>query len=221
MGYTHYWSSIRPTAEIAEDARKLIEASGVSICSGSGHGSPILTEGLIMLNGDVEKDEDFESFILDGTGGFQFCKTGRRAYDAVVTAILIDCLQKQVPGWDSISSDGNTDDWQDGIRLYAKVFGLDRTALTRAVGRYFSTFGEYTPVTEKASCGAGKSDPDADLVGFVHRYEDGTISVSEIPLMDEEKAIIQLILSHHTDEGQSIRGRREEILADPDSWSNL
>ena len=46
----------------------------------------------IMLNG--APDDDFEPFHLDSDGGsMEFCKTARRPYDVVVTAILLRASQ--------------------------------------------------------------------------------------------------------------------------------
>jgi hypothetical protein len=58
---------------------------------------------------------------------FDFCKTARKPYDAVVTACLI--LLKQTYG-DAVevSSDGSWSEWQDGRDLYAKVFGVEARA---------------------------------------------------------------------------------------------
>lgn len=44
MGYTHYFPDLTATAEVIADARKIIDASGVTICGPKGQGLPILDE---------------------------------------------------------------------------------------------------------------------------------------------------------------------------------
>lgn len=46
------------------------------------------------------------------------------------------------------------------------------------------------------------------LVGFVHRYEDGTYSLWGVDLAPEDEEAISEILSKYQNEGVSVRGRR-------------
>lgn len=91
MGYTNYWDLEKtkfPT-EFLEDVKKIINASIVDIVGWDGEegSEPTITENEISLNGLVP--EDYESFVLGGERGFNFCKTARMPYDEVVKAVLI------------------------------------------------------------------------------------------------------------------------------------
>lgn len=100
----------------------LIAASGVKITGPTGEGEPILTENIISLNGE-EMCEDF--FLCDDAGAWKgFCKTARKDYDDVVTAILIRATQLLGPEYmnGEISSDGNWAEWSEGRRLVKLVF---------------------------------------------------------------------------------------------------
>lgn len=104
--YTHYWKILdRESPEwkaawpqLVRDAQKIIDAAGVTV-SGPTEDEDVVTPPLanekdgIYICGTGE--EAFEPFILvpndqnqDGDR-FQFCKTGRRNYDVVVTCILL------------------------------------------------------------------------------------------------------------------------------------
>lgn len=56
---------------------------------------------------------------------FHFCKTAYRPYDLVVTAMLI-ALKHHFPKV-KISSDGNTQNWMDGMLTCDKLFGYGLT----------------------------------------------------------------------------------------------
>jgi hypothetical protein len=137
MGYTHYW---RPKADIdAAVWERLTKATigvlsiakemGVTIVGGHGEPDtqPEITDSLISLNGVP----CHESLYLERTprvrpGGdpgyerFAFCKTARKEYDVVVTAIL--CLAEHFSdGFFRVSSDGDPPDWQAGLELANKV----------------------------------------------------------------------------------------------------
>lgn len=142
MGYTHYWErnvsveNKEQYGKLALDAKKIVEfakAKGIKIADWEGQ---ILdgnewTESRFDLNG--YRDESHETFIwqaqvaepsfMPNEGySFDFCKTARKPYDCVVTAIL--CRAKYHYG-DSIkiSSDGYWADWKSGRDLYEEVFG--------------------------------------------------------------------------------------------------
>lgn len=120
MGYTHYYRDLKITSEVAKIAKEIIRISGVKICGADGYGEPYITDMVIALNGDAEKQEDFESFVA-GTDEW-FCKTDREPYDVVVTAILTAAIYLQTPGSDNISSDGNISYWKDGIELFRRAY---------------------------------------------------------------------------------------------------
>jgi hypothetical protein len=45
MGYTHYFAGLTATPAVIADARKIIEASPVTICGPLGQGLPVLDDG--------------------------------------------------------------------------------------------------------------------------------------------------------------------------------
>ena len=125
MGYTHYFRNVRMTPELADLAKVIIALSDVTICGGTGYGAPEISDNIIYLNGDAEKGEDYETFSLNNNAEddlFPFCKTGHRPYDKVVTAILTAAVYLRVPGYNTISSDGNINDWKNGIKLFKKAW---------------------------------------------------------------------------------------------------
>lgn len=56
--------------------------------------------------------------------GFDFCKTARKPYDQVVTAVLILC-ERFCPNWRDITSDGTPADWEPALELCLRLFGPD------------------------------------------------------------------------------------------------
>lgn len=123
MGYTHYWRSLKPTKELAEITKEIIRISGVKICNEDGTGKPIVEEDYIGLNGTEENDQCHESFYISNkVDDFNFCKTARKPYDKVVVAILVGAIDLEVPGCESITSDGDVNDWKDGIKLYCEAY---------------------------------------------------------------------------------------------------
>ena len=123
MGYTHYFSGLQCNEELADFAKAAVALSDVQICGPTGTGTAVICEDSIQLNGFAERDEDYESFILPGFSDNGFCKTARRPYDKVVTAILIAAIAFKTPGWDQICSDGNEVDWvaSGGVALFVRT----------------------------------------------------------------------------------------------------
>lgn len=128
MGYTHYWTLGHPLAPediaaLAPDVRRIVEASGLAIAGPHGDGEPGYGPDTIALNG---ADPDaYESFILAvGDDGFDFCKTGERPYDVVVTAILL-LLRDHLGYGVDLSSDGDAGDWEPGRLLASRALGRE------------------------------------------------------------------------------------------------
>lgn len=125
MGYTHYFAKLSCTKDLVEFADLAIKESNVSIKDPYGEGSPDLVSAnplyKIGFNGDREREEDFESFIVPFG---DYCKTGRMPYDKVVTAILLAAIYFHVPGWKNIHSDGDSQDWEEsgGVDLFLSVY---------------------------------------------------------------------------------------------------
>jgi hypothetical protein len=125
MGFTRYWSvraDVDP-ARLIEAGRRmseLVRASEVPLAGVDGTGEPTLEtqKGTVWFNGVAALEQDYETFVWppdlvhgrrvldDPNWVFEFCKTGRLPYDAVVVACL-DSAQ-QVLG--------------DAIRVEADIF---------------------------------------------------------------------------------------------------
>ena len=138
MGYTHYWRQLRDftDTEWQELMRltKLITASS---------GRDIILSEFNINNEEIRfngyGEEGHETFLItkkkrakadyeeqeayDRQGDFEFCKTAHKPYDKYVVAVLCALYnmagQKEWPLGDgkimSISSDGNTEDWTEGL----------------------------------------------------------------------------------------------------------
>ncbi|KAM0180341.1 hypothetical protein ACHAPF_002513 [Botrytis cinerea] len=128
MGYTHYWqvkdqktwSNIWP--QLISDANliiKTLEKSAPLLDETDNYYLPTIECG-IFINGQDEHEDfiltQFKSF------GFNFCKTARKEYDAVVTAILMRA--KMLAGDEfGLFSDGDWDDeWQRTLEDYVKLW---------------------------------------------------------------------------------------------------
>lgn len=146
MGYTHYWTQPRNFTpeeflQISDAARTIIEtASGrkfpfdgsrspeheLVICNmGGDRGSrPELSDKCISLNG-MGPELEHETFMIEAAPGadtWTFCKTARKPYDVVVVAILTYLAAD----WAfAVSSDGDVDDWEAGIKLAGEALGRE------------------------------------------------------------------------------------------------
>ena len=122
MGYTHYYRGLTATPVVVADARKIIAASGVTICGPRWEGLPDISEtNGIRLNGFATAGEAYATFSLSSTTGPDrpyrawFCTTDRKPYDVVVTAILTAAAIHN-PG--TLRSDGHWSNWTTGVALY-------------------------------------------------------------------------------------------------------
>lgn len=128
MGYTHYATVTDAAAfaaampQIAADARKIIGAVEVPVAGWDGTGAAEITDTEIRLNGLAP--EDYETFALTTESGSSFCKTGRRPYDVIVTAILLRAFV-HAPSAIEVESDGDMDgeDWTPAHRVVEALFG--------------------------------------------------------------------------------------------------
>lgn len=131
MGYTHHFSGLQCTEELADFAKAAVTLSYVQICGPIGVGTAVIRRDSIQLNGSAKRGEDYESFILPGLGCNSFCTTARQPYDKVVTAILIAAIVLKVSGWENISSNGTEEDWAKGggvalfMRTAKEHYGLE------------------------------------------------------------------------------------------------
>lgn len=145
MGYTHYWYQdpkldADKFAAASLDIAKVIEMSKVSLGGGMGDAgtTPEIGPEKIWLNG-VDEDAH-ETFAIEPTATkqdyedksdpkvFSFCKTARKPYDEVVTASLA-VLKHHLGDAIRVSSDGDFDEWADGLALASEATSLDLSAL--------------------------------------------------------------------------------------------
>lgn len=128
MGYTHYWR--KPTATpaalwslIQADAQKIIAASPVKLAFDydETNKAPECSKELIRFNG-IGKDGHETFYLTPDAESFEFCKTACKPYDLIAVAVLAIAAE-HAPGLINVSSDGDTDDWKDGIAFASKVLG--------------------------------------------------------------------------------------------------
>ncbi len=119
MGYTHYFQLHQtPTDEqwyvFTNDIDALLLANDVPLDNKS-------TPNCVFLNG--VGDDSHETFVIDrNSTRWDFCKTARKPYDKIVTAILIAARYDFGDNF-SLSSDGNWEDWQAGCNLVKHTLG--------------------------------------------------------------------------------------------------
>ena len=133
MGYTHYYKRQREltdeeTNDIMRDVRAVLTKNTVPLGGWDGTGEVELNDDTVRLNGVGE--EGHETYRFPGDLGFDFCKTARKPYDVVVTAILI-CIADQTDAID-VSSDGWAEEWQDGLELAQAATGRELEIPVRA-----------------------------------------------------------------------------------------
>lgn len=135
MGYTHYFSKVSKSRDdalrfemfsigVARIIKYAVEQDGLEIADGFGDelGKWEADTDTVRFNGYGEDSHETFLFSRDADG-FNFCKTARKPYDAVVTACLIHMKDTYGDSVD-INSDGDWSEWQDGARLYNNVTGL-------------------------------------------------------------------------------------------------
>ncbi|PCG91603.1 Hypothetical protein PENO1_092960 [Penicillium occitanis (nom. inval.)] len=144
MGYTHYykvkdwsapeWQTAWP--QLIQDTSTIIDA--VPAIPLSGPASVTFEEGGDIPNPPtVDIDEgicingvegnSYEDFILKESEPMGFCKTGRRAYDLVVTCVLLRAY-RLAPNTFSLSSDGcwnSEEEWVPARALYHDIWPDD------------------------------------------------------------------------------------------------
>lgn len=127
MGFTHYWEKDSDVDEKAyaaalKDIAAIVKSQAKILAGGTGEeNTKPKTSGGIVFNG-IEGDSH-ETFMLPKTAKEfhrDFCKTAQKPYDIVVVASLARLAE--VDGI-SIGSDGDAEDWTDGVNLASKVLG--------------------------------------------------------------------------------------------------
>lgn len=146
MGYTNYYRTPRVMnkAKFKKLAEELNVAAGfmpgnhssansgdesVILRGGNGEGEPEFNGELISFNGDAETGNDHETFYLgrikEGKGPadelhFDFTKTNRKPYDIMVQVSMLRLLHHFPES--KISSDGDSEEWENGFKLYEEIF---------------------------------------------------------------------------------------------------
>ena len=150
MGYTHYL--YRPgeipigcMERIVEDFGEIVknlEGKGISLKGWNGRDKPEISVEKIAFNGDAEKEEDYESCVVERVFKegyipareglhFSFCKTAHLPYDIAVTALYV-IVKKHLGDAVKVHSDGRRLEWLPAIRLcdevlrYGTLFKLDK-----------------------------------------------------------------------------------------------
>jgi len=120
MGYSHYFQ----LHSVPTQTRWQTFTSGVSsiIKTSDVPLESEITDNRIALNG-TGKDSHETFYIQKGDITWNFCKTARKDYDEVVTAILI--LARYVFPDFSLSSDGTWGEWRIGRELFTKAMYLE------------------------------------------------------------------------------------------------
>lgn len=149
MGFTHYWTfkpaprgdanrieiryhnALRECAKIArkwnaeavkDGPRDFERLSGFTAHTRYGL-APGCYRGIEINGKGAEAHETFtmpEHFRDAVENGFQFCKTARKPYDTVVTAMLA-VLKHWLGDLIDVSSDGDASDWEQGVNFAKRV----------------------------------------------------------------------------------------------------
>ena len=120
MGYTHYFQLDREVTQQEWDSftkgvLQLRESAWEIAIDGT------ITPDYIDINGIGE--ESHENLVIKkDVVRWSFCKTARKEYDALVTAILI-LAHYTFPNF-YLSSDGSWNEWREGRELFENTFHL-------------------------------------------------------------------------------------------------
>ncbi|MBK1734879.1 hypothetical protein CKO15_06155 [Halorhodospira abdelmalekii] len=146
MGYTHYWHYAQRSldlerwqqiesffVELRQQQRVSIEdRSDLRLHGGSGM---IAINGcaahahdpfkLAYFHGDPKRDQVVQRKRRIGmTSSLRYCKTARKPYDLLVTALLT-YSRAIAPDWiEQVQSDGGAEEWEPGRRWAASVAGI-------------------------------------------------------------------------------------------------
>jgi hypothetical protein len=142
MGFTHYWtfkkaprgqaSQIEAAYQKAmQDCQRVIKRYYSEHGGLSGYSAHTTLGQYGGLNVNGKGDDGHETFAvrehfsqnLENDGGFNFCKTARKPYDLVVIACLT-ILKHRLGECIEVSSDGDAQDWQDGVAYARKIARL-------------------------------------------------------------------------------------------------
>ena len=149
MGHTHYWQFNKKTASTVLNTRRynrtiakinlVVKRYNELMPKGSdlrlsGYSAFTSNYGGVNFNGC--RGNDHEAFILrecfNENEAFNFCKTARKPYDAVVCAALI-ILKHYMQDAVEISSDGKASDWSHGLAIAKEITGLKSLIIPKGV----------------------------------------------------------------------------------------
>ncbi len=116
MGYTHYWNATRTFTDenwnaFIEEVRPLL--AGMVNPFGDAGTTPVIEDDGIVFNGP--EGDGYESCHISKQSHYNFCKTGRRPYDATVVAVL-KLARKYNPSL-KLSSDGGDEVFAIDIQI--------------------------------------------------------------------------------------------------------
>lgn len=120
MGYTRYWDIKNDLDDyrflkFKEFCNQIVELFDIPL------EDIFITDNVVRFNG--VGDDAHETFVFSKKSGFNFCKTQRKPYDAVVCACLLTAMD--IFGSDiSFSSDGDNND--DKVKENLKSLIRDR-----------------------------------------------------------------------------------------------
>ena len=121
MGYSHGYTLNRDLTEVERSNYVHRMLKLIAVAASEAHIDTtvrFVETGEIVINGTAP--HDYETFAFTGKEGYEFCKTNRRPYDALVVA-LIALLRSLFPDAVDITTDGTRNDWFAGLRLLDRV----------------------------------------------------------------------------------------------------
>lgn len=131
MGYSHYYHQKRDytqeewkqlQADVSTLLKYVEHRAGILIRNWNGSDKATISRDVINFNG--AGDDSCENFIIErerktcehtGQKGYHYCKTNRKPYDTVVTALL--CYLTSVSETHGATSDGSGTDFVQGLEL--------------------------------------------------------------------------------------------------------
>lgn len=125
MGYTHYYrrSLVGNTSQEKWELA-LIDCERILFNTDIPFVRECNNDAYFGING--EGDDAYETFVLPRNVSeireFNFCKTGERPYDTLVTACLARMAETGVI---TVSSDGSHEDFQAGVELASTILGRE------------------------------------------------------------------------------------------------
>lgn len=113
--------------DFVSDVRAIVaqKPSTLRLCGMDGLSDPVITEGVVVLNGDRRRGLEHETLVIEQTATlsrerdgvhFEFCKTNGKPYDVVVVAVLYAFLQ-HFPQCKFVS-DSKIDELKPGFDLF-------------------------------------------------------------------------------------------------------